>query len=159
MGIITVGLDEHNKANGRGIPFLQPPGGDSHMAELTNPDIQPSKLSYRCIQPPGGASTDIFGSDSASDTSSETGEPEPYKKPYRLGSSIVLGDEQPIDFKPRNIRKSSMPVTSPIMEGLAISTEARGVKSKMVAPVPPVATPVPTKPNRIPPGGHCSQLW
>ena len=47
-------------------------------------------------------------------------------------------------------------VVSPVMEGLTVSVDARAIKSKMAAPV---AAPVPTKPNRIPPGGHCTPLW
>ena len=40
-------------------------------------------LTRRVTQPPGGASSDIFGTDSSSDAGSEAGEAEPPRKPYR----------------------------------------------------------------------------
>merc|ERR1719239_1956371 len=79
------------------------------------PDSPPPKTTQKILQPPGGASTDIFGSgDSASDTGSENGEAEPVKKVYRLKSSFVLGDEQPETPKPKILKKKSAPAINPV---------------------------------------------
>jgi hypothetical protein len=42
----------------------------------------------RVTQPPGGASSDIFGTDSSSDAGSEAGEAEPVRKPYRYNQKV-----------------------------------------------------------------------
>jgi len=153
--MIHVGLDEHDRAGGKSS--VQPPGGESQMSEMTSPDTKPAKISQRVTQPPGGASTDIFSSDcSSSDTGSENGE-EPVRRPYRLASSFILGDEQPATSKakPKLAKKKSVPVVNPVTGEVQEGEATPGT----VTPTDTPTAPEPAKLNRVPPGGHSTPLW
>jgi len=172
--MICVGLDEHDRAGGKSI--AQPPGGESQMSEMTTPEIKPSKSSQRVTQPPGGASTDIFSSiasasdSSSSDTGSENGEEQPTaaRRPYRLASNFVLGDD-PASVKPKLklSKKKSAPVVNPVTGEVQERELTPGSPSSPAAAAAVPATtaavvtapPEPAKLNRVPPGGHSTPLW
>jgi len=155
MGLVTVGLNENNRASHGRIQMMQPPGGRSNIiSEICGPDVaekSTAKMCHRMTQPPGGTS-DILVSDSSSSSStasSECGEDvgarqdtTPVKKLYRLNSSIVLGDvtaEVNSTVKPKTsikVLSSDHPLVVDSVAGILPSLKIGNPESVSDSPTP-----------------------
>lgn len=138
MGIITVGLNENNRASSTRIAMMQPPGGTSNIF---------SEMYVNEVRSESAASNKPCHSETSSVCSEEqapAGIPARPKKPYRLTSAIVLGDETPDDLVPALRRTSIKVVQNSTRNPLA--TDSVETTSPVSSPSPPPSESAPSPP-------------
>jgi len=133
-----VGLNENNRASSTRIAMMQPPGGTSNIfSEMCVNEVKSESA-------PSNKSCNSETSSVCSEEQAPAGIAARPKKPYRLTSAIVLGDETPDDLVPA-LRRTSIKVLQNSTRN-PLAPDSVETTSPVSSPSPPPSESAPSPP-------------